>query len=1159
MSESRQVLELARGAVDRRGVVRLVEALGFEPTLEPLPAAALAAYGLDREDGIAGVIVGRSGMADALLLETQESGGLEAARLARTVRNRNPARMHLFVVAGPGYHVVVVGTFGLDDGFRHLALAPRRPKPSDLDALAEMVPGDGEAGLRLLVRHAAALERSRITDRFFRDFRARRDAVADGWTGLQADAARERGQLALLFLSRLTFLYFLQGRGALAGSDRYLVRLFARWAGERDARVPGTGTFYRARLVPLFFGALNRRPADRDAAARRLGDLPYLNGGLFERHALERRFPDLDLPDGVVRGCLDDLLERYRFTSREAGDGAGFGVDPEILGRVFEGLMAPDRRGDTGSFYTPAPVVDRVVRESVAAYVAGRCPGVPTRAITEGRPGPMPAASRYRVRRTLERVRVLDPACGSGAFLLGALHRLAAALDGVSEQPFDAIRRGIVARSLYGVDLLDDAALLCSLRLWLALSEGDDVVRPLPNLDRRIRQGDALVDPLDLGAPAPHARPLSDPDIRRALRALGPAGVRYLESGPGERERCRRAVLKAEAALARGWIAAVRRSSVRRLRSLRAQAADRDLFGDAPDSALDAARELPAVRRRIREIDDVDTALREEGALPFFSFGIHFADAVTGFDIVVSNPPWIRSHRWPDRLRALASRFEVCRSPGWAAATSLTGAPAGAGAQVDVALLFAERSLRLLAPGGILALLLPAKSMRALYGAAARRMLLRDLEFILIEDHALDQRSVFRADAFVSVLIGRRVMKEAPLPGASGKPGGRAGASGEPGGRTGAYRAPGAPTDSSRASASTRLPPSLAAARSVRVRLIRRGAEPLEYRVGQRDLPLFPGDPASPWLLAPPDVLSVFRAMQAAGPPLGRHDGLRVRRGVMTGANDVLVLTRVEPRLGGLCHVEASGHERARGEGRAAARSRRYRAVIETAGVRPLVRGTDVDAFRYEVGAHVVWDRGRAGEPGPMPRLQRYLERHRPRLERRSGWRPGRPLGAVFRLSAETLEPKVAWHDLSDTLRAVALPARVRLDGELRELVPLNTVYFLPIADADDALVLAGLLNSLPVRTLARAIAERAKDARFRFFAWTVSCLPLPRSWRSRPGAAVVRRLSGEAHEAGGIDAPGQERLDRAVARLYGLDTAQLDALGRFDRWLRGAGSPRAS
>ena len=1027
---------------------------------------------------------------------------------------------------------MILGCTGLDGVFRRLVLDPSEVRESDLETLAEMAPAGEEAGLELALRQVRALDRSRVTRRFFVDFRARRDAVATAWRGLPPEADRERAQLALLLLSRLTFLSFLQRRGALAGDRDYLVGLLRRWGDDAPPGGIGGQSFFRARLLPLFFGALNRRPEDRSEAARSLGALPYLNGGLFERHALERQYPELDLPDAEVRACVDDLLERYRFAAREGAAGEGQGVTPEILGEVFEGLMAPGRRAYTGSFYTPAPVVQHVVREALTAYVAGTGvgPGAPsnsgsgsahaTASSATSDTTDRAAGTRYRTRRALERVRVLDPACGSGAFLLGALERLTAMRVEVSDRPTGEIRRDVVGRALHGVDLLDDAALLCSLRLWLALSVEDGEIRPLPNLDRRIRQGDALVDPLDLGSLGTGSRnggqwqPLHDPEVRVAIRALAPAGRRYLESTPSDRAAARESLEAAELRLGRLWVEGARRSCVARSRRLRAQAKDRDLFGGVPATARRAAAALEGVEARLSQLEDLATEIEERAALPFFSFGIHFADAPAGFDVILSNPPWVRSHRWPHRLRRMTDRFEVCRDTAWRGAAELTGAPAGAGAQVDLSLLFVERCIRLLAPGGVLAVLLPAKALRAIYGGAARRMLLRELEIVRVEDHSLDQRSIFRADAFAAVLIARRrpeQTEEVPVAGVS---------------------------------AGVRDPA------RVQVRQVRRGLPPNDFTLPQSELSLFRGDPAAPWLLVPPAVGAVVRRMQRVGPPLGRHPELRVRRGIMTGANDVLLLSSVRPRLGGWCEIEAEGLSRARRDGRS---GRDYRAVIETQGVRPLVRGADVDAFRYRTSSYTVWCHGPDSEPrDPTPRLQRYLSRHRERLTSRSGWREGMPLGAVFRLTPHSLGHKVAWHDLSDTLRAVALPPRVRWEGAERELVPLNTVYFLPTEDRETSVLLAGLLNALPARVFIRAVAERAKDGRFRFFAWTVSTLPLPPEWRTTAAAAELLEVSRAAHRGAGLDPEGWQRLDRAAARLYGLERSDMEVFRDYDRWLRG-------
>lgn len=159
----------------------------------------------------------------------------------------------------------------------------------------------------------------------------------------------------------------------------------------------------------------------------------------------------------------------------------------------------------------------------------------------------------------------------------------------------------------------------------------------------------------------------------------------------------------------------------------------------------------------------------------------------------------------------------------------------------------------------------------------------------------------------------------------------------------------------------------------------------------------------------------------------------------------------------------------------------------------------------------------------------------------------------MFRLPPAGTGHRVAWHDLSDTLRAVALPPTQVFDGVERELVALNTVYFLPLADRREALLLAGILNSVPARVFARAIAERAKDARFRFFAWTLSCLPLPADWRASRAAEAILRVSMAAHDRGGLEARNCQELDDAVGALYRLTPEHLSAMSTFDAWLRGS------
>lgn len=1056
----------ARCFSGRRRVPTLLRALGlpalpaFVPVAGPLPHAFQ---------------VGAPQGAAVFLIEVERLDGNAISRVTRALRGSDATRLDLYLLAEHGYRRFALAAFDLRGELRHLRVERDTLHAAEAEVLCELVAAPGEVGVQLAVRWSAALDRRRLGDRFFRELRAHREAITGGWTGIPERASAERAQLALLLLSRLMFLSFLERAGHLDGDRAYLRRLVRDHAARRTRR-----SLLRGPIDALFFDALNRRPDRRTPAGRALGALPYLNGGLFERHPLERRHPQLDLPDPLLASVIDTLLARYRFTAGDRGlaPGSELGIDPEVLGHVFESLMAPEARRARGTFFTPAATVDALLDDAFAALLA------PTRAV-----------DRTALRDRVAGLTVLDPACGSGAFLLGALGRLARLRAELEARPAGELRRDVVARALHGVDVDEDAALLCSLRLWLALATGAaEPPPPLPNLDRRIRQGDALLAPLDLGAAGdaepPWRSAAADPAVRQALRSLGPLGAAYVGADPEEKRTLVPALHAAERTLARVWLGARLARLRHRAAELRGLAADRDLFGAAPASAARAAAALATVDGELTVVRRAAAALEESGALPFFSFGVHFADeARRGFDLVIGNPPWVRARRWRGAHGAGAREsFTVCRTR-WRRGAALGGGGAAAGAQIDLSALFIERGLRLLAPAGVLAMLVPSKLLRSLHGAGVRALVTTGAVPVSIVDHGLDQRAIFRADAFAAALVVRAVVEPAP--------------------------------DA-----------------AVAVTLTHPRSPRLRFSMPARELSLDPADPASPWLLAPPEVQAALRRMLRAGPPLG--DTHRVRRGVMTGANAVLIARALEPKLGDLAHMRAEGFEHG---------GRRFEALVEGSAFAPLVRGSGVRAWRYEVGGHVVWLRDAAARPtAPPPRLERYLQRHAAARTTRGR---GARIGTVGRVSPDTLRPKVAWQDIAETIQAVALPAVVTGPlGTTTPLVPLNTVYFVPVDHADDALYLSALLNSCVVRTFARVLAERAKDARFRFFGWTIGSVPLPPIQPRQRGAllAIARR----AHEARGITPEDAAALDDLVGDSYALPADDRRALASFDAWLRG-------
>jgi hypothetical protein len=304
-------------------------------------------------------------------------------------------------------------------------------------------------------------------------------------------------------------------------------------------------------------------------------------------------------------------------------------------------------------------------------------------------------------------------------------------------------------------------------------------------------------------------------------------------------------------------------------------------------------------------------------------------------------------------------------------------------------------------------------------------------------------------------------------------------------------------------------------------------------------------------MLVPPDVMAAFRKMERSGARVCHQPGIGVRRGVVTGANDVLVVRECAHKLGGLSRIRAEGYFRARRLSHSTAAARKYCAYVETAALRPLLRGSDVRAWCVKPASRVIWMPGDRDAPAGLPRTRRYLQRHAAALYARS---PGSGARAsrILRVSPAMLGHKVVWQDIAQTLNAAVVPALMRADdGTDAPVIPLNTVYFMAVDDGDTALLLSAYLNSLPVRTFARAIAERAKDARFRFFAWTVSMLPLPSAWRTAERDTLLG-IALAAHENGGLSRVQQLRLDALIAQVFGLDDADVTALLSFDRWLSG-------
>src|SRR4051794_25061619 len=188
-----------------------------------------------------------------------------------------------------------------------------------------------------------------------------------------------------------------------------------------------------------------------------IGHVPFLNGGLFDEKDIDKR-GGVVVPDEAIGLILNQLFRRFNFTIAESTPyDVEVAVDPEMLGKVFEELVTG--RHESGSYYTPRPVVAFMCRESLKHYLAQVVPeeAAVARFVDDNDPAAIPDAEA--VLDALKRVKVCDPACGSGAYLLGMMHELLRlrqalfATRGLDAATIYQRKLEIILNNLYGVDL----------------------------------------------------------------------------------------------------------------------------------------------------------------------------------------------------------------------------------------------------------------------------------------------------------------------------------------------------------------------------------------------------------------------------------------------------------------------------------------------------------------------------------------------------------------------------------------------------------------------------------------------------------------------------------------------------------------------------------
>ena len=293
-----------------------------------------------------------------------------------------------------------------------------------------------------------------------------------------------------LLFSRLLLLKFLEKLNWFSmnnSSEDYLHSLYRSNSTNQES-------IYNTTFRPLFFEALsNSRPFESTLYGSGLG----LGGGLFKKTLLDERL--LDVPDEVLESLIGDdgILSHFEFSVDESMQHSEGTVTPEMLGTLFEELVTG--RHEQGAYYTPAYVVSYMSKEAIKRYLSEN--GI---ALSEELILTIDASSPYSgdpepIVELLKNVKTIDPACGSGAYLVGFVNELMriyrTLIPNAEPEEIFAFKKHCVSKCVFGVDLEEYAVQIAQLRVWLSLISEAVNPMPLPHIDLNIVVGDSISGP----------------------------------------------------------------------------------------------------------------------------------------------------------------------------------------------------------------------------------------------------------------------------------------------------------------------------------------------------------------------------------------------------------------------------------------------------------------------------------------------------------------------------------------------------------------------------------------------------------------------------------------------------------------------------------------
>ncbi|MDH6060994.1 ATP-binding protein [Chrysosporum bergii ANA360D] len=366
----------------------------------------------------------------------------------------------------------------------------------------------------------------RVTKSFFQKFQEQHTTFLSLIKGIDNQA--DKRLYTSVLLNRLMFVYFLQKKGFIKGftSDDntfYLQNQLDK------SKARGENLFYQEFLTTLFFEGFAKPEQQRSPHTQALiGNVKYLNGGLFLKHQIEQEYQNILIPDAAFVSVFN-LFAKFSWNLDDTPGGSDNEINPYVLGYIFEKYI---NQKAFGAYYTRPEITgylcDRTINKLILHQVNQLKPSRKFDNINDLITKLDADLCQSLLDDILPHISLLDPACGSGAFLIAAMQTLIyiyshvmATIDMRITNPTLKervhqersahnslqyyIKKQIITNNLYGVDIMPEAVEIAKLRLFLELvasAHTVDDLEPLPNIDFNIMAGNSLIGLIRVDATA---------------------------------------------------------------------------------------------------------------------------------------------------------------------------------------------------------------------------------------------------------------------------------------------------------------------------------------------------------------------------------------------------------------------------------------------------------------------------------------------------------------------------------------------------------------------------------------------------------------------------------------------------------------------------------